>query len=75
MKAYRAKYVSGRVIPHGGPVIPEGSELIVTILDEPARDDETVRRLAALDKFFSDIETSDEEVPEFERVKLREIEI
>ena len=47
----------------------------VTILNEPAGDDDTVRRLGALDKFFAEIERGDEKVPEFERVKLREIEI
>ena len=43
--------------------------------NEPAQDQETVRRLDALDKFFAKIEGSDEKVPEFERVKLREVEI
>ena len=40
----------------------------LTILDEPARDEDIVRRLAALDRFFEEIEASDEPVPEFERV-------
>jgi len=47
----------------------------ITILDEPARDDETIRRLAAIDDFYSEIQACNEEVPEFTRVKFREVEI
>ena len=44
---------------------------IITILDEPPKqDEETANRLAALDEFFTTIEASGEEVPEFERVKF-----
>ena len=49
--------------------------VIITVLDEPAQDSETVQRVAALDKFFAEIEASDEDVPVFERVKLREVEV
>ena len=33
MNAYRAYYRRGHVIPIGEPVIPEGSELIITVLE------------------------------------------
>ena len=39
------------------------------------REEDTTLRLAAIDEFFLTIEASDEEVPEFERVHFKEIEI
>ena len=67
---------NGRFFPVGSNLLVTGRRrAFVTILDESARDDETVRRLGALDKFFAEIESSDEKVPEFERVKFREVEI
>jgi len=33
MRAYRARYVSGNVVPLENYTIPEGSELILTVLD------------------------------------------
>jgi hypothetical protein len=35
MQTYKARYEQGRVVPIGEPVIPEGSELIVTVLPLP----------------------------------------
>jgi len=32
MQAYRAYYKRGRIVPVDEPVIPEGSELIITVL-------------------------------------------
>ena len=49
--------------------------VIITVLDEPAQDSETLQRVAALDKFFAEIEASDEDIPVFERVKIREVEV
>ena len=76
MQTYEGYVENGRFFPIGSNLTVTGRRrAFVTILNEPARDDETVRRLDALDKFFAEIEASDEEVPEFERVKLREVEI
>ena len=76
LRAYEGYLEQGRFYPTGPPVSIQGRRrVIITVLDEPERDDETVRRLAALDKFFADVEANDEEVPEFERLKLREIEL
>ncbi len=36
LHAYKAYYEGGRVIPRGNPFIPEGSELIITVMDVPA---------------------------------------
>jgi hypothetical protein len=35
LQAYKSYYEGGRVIPRGNPFIPEGSELIITIMDAP----------------------------------------
>jgi hypothetical protein len=73
MQAYEGYIENGHFFPAGQTMRVKGRRrAFITILDEPTRDDETTRRLAALDKFFSEIEACDEEVPEFERVKFRE---
>ena len=74
MQAYRARYERGRVVPLGNPAIPEGSELIVTVLEE-SPDDISRRQRTAMARFREEIRNSDEPVPEFERVKFREMEI
>ena len=46
----------------------------ITILDEPARD-ENQRQAEAMRRFREQIRNCAEPVPEFERVKLREVEV
>jgi len=76
MQAYEGYVENGHFYPAGGALHVNGRRrAFITILDEPTRDDETVRRLAALDEFFKVIDTSDEDIPEFERIKFREIDI
>ena len=76
LQTYEGYFEDGRFHQTGQALRIAGRRrAFITILDEPTRDDETVRRVAALDKFFADVEASDEAVPEFERVKLREVEI
>ena len=77
MQAYEGYFENGIFYSVGAAVqIPDHRRVFITILNEPAAGDvETARRVAALEKFFSEIEKSDEEVPEFERVKFREVEI
>ena len=76
MQTFEGYFENGRFHQTGQAVCIAGRRrAFVTILDEPARDNETVRRLAALNKFFADIEESNEDVLEFERVKLREVEL
>jgi len=36
MQAYSAYYKNARIVPIGNPVIPEGGNLIITVLDETA---------------------------------------
>ncbi|MDR1538668.1 MAG: hypothetical protein LBU32_11870 [Clostridiales bacterium] len=63
-------YTSGRTIP-----IPERKQIILTILEEAAQDETMTKDLAAMDDFINAIKASDEAVPEFERIKLREVEL
>jgi hypothetical protein len=35
MEAYQGYFENGHVIPMGNPRIPEGSEVIITVLDQP----------------------------------------
>ncbi len=39
MQAYKAHFRDGRVVPLGNPSIPEGSELIITVLDQSSKNE------------------------------------
>ena len=76
LQTYEGYMENGQFFPIGlTPSVTGRKRAFVTILNEPSLDDETMHRLDALDKFFTEIEGSDEKVPEFERIKLREVEI
>jgi len=86
LRAYEGYTEEGKIFPIGFPTGLVGRhKVIITILDEPTgeqkkkkesvKDTETAQRLAALDEFFKGIESCDEEVPEFERLKFREVDI
>jgi len=82
LQAYEGFLEQGRFFPLGSPLNLKGRcRVILTVLDEPAESIESnidmTRRVAALDKFFQEIESSDEEVPStFERVNFnRELEL
>jgi hypothetical protein len=72
MRAYKARFERGRIVPLGNPVIPEGSEIILTILDAsiPER---VIRQRAALAQLREEMQNCDETVPDFERVAFREV--
>ena len=74
MQAYKAYYERGRFIPFVEIEIPEGSQAIVTVLDETP-DDLSRRQSDAMTRFREEIRGCDEPVPEFERIKLREVEL
>ena len=83
LQTYEGYYENGRFYPAGQPIMITGrKKVIMTVLKEAeadegelTHDDETARRLAAIDVFLNGIAGCDEEVPEFERIKLREVEI
>ena len=74
MRAYRAYYERGRFVPLVSLQIPEGSQAIVTVLEETT-DEVCVRQRIALARLREQIKSCDEPVPEFERVTLREVEV
>ena len=69
MQAYRAKYERGRVIPLGNPAIPEGSDLIVTVLDVALPDNALARQKKAVNEFLEGIRNCNEPLgSEFDEV-------
>ena len=77
MQAYEGYFENGCFYPLEKTVCVSGRRrAFITILDEPAREETIAGRLSALDEFFTKIEASSEEVPEFERVKFtREVDL
>ena len=77
LETYEGYVEEGRFYPTGAtPDLKGRCWVLVTILDRSAPGQgETARRLEALDRFFMGIEASDEQIPEFARVKLREVEV
>ena len=67
MQAYKAYFEGGRVVPLGNPAIPEGSELIITVLEE-SPDDVARRQKAALAQFRESVRSSDPLPPEFDEI-------
>jgi hypothetical protein len=71
MQAYEGYFENGRFYPTEHPVHMPGRRCaFIAILDEPAQSEAIAKRVAALDEFFAAIENSDENVPEFERIKF-----
>ena len=75
MQAYRAFYEKGKFIPTGTKYkIPEGAEVLITVLDESVKKRKTKKRIAQLDEIFNLIKNSNEEIPEFERIRFTRLE-
>jgi hypothetical protein len=69
MEAYRARYEHGRVVPLGNPFIPEGSDIILTILNVPATETPISKQRRAIDRFVDEMRNCDEELStEFDAV-------
>ena len=69
MQAYRARYERGRVIPLGNPTIPEGCDIILTILDSSVPDSPIKKQRKAIDRFLEEMRTCDETLaPEFDTI-------
>jgi hypothetical protein len=77
MQTYEGYYEEGRFYPIGQMSGLSGRRrVLITILDEPEHDNATARRLSAIDGFFAAIDASEEDVPEFERVRFnREVDL
>jgi len=71
MEAYDGYFENGNFHPAGQSIhIPGRRRAIITILDEPGHNDTTAERLAAIDEFFSAIDSSNEDAPDFERLQI-----
>jgi hypothetical protein len=69
MQAYRARYERGRVIPFGNPKIPEGSDIILTVLDPAVMEDPLEKQRRAVKEFLEGIRNCDEPLgSEFDEV-------
>ena len=83
MQAVKAYYNGDTFTPFQPVEIPKGSHAIITILDFPIDDayvpneldDVSIRQIEAMRKFIAENDSCDEPIPEFERLKLREVEI
>ena len=74
MQACRAYYDNGRFIPLGFGKLPEGTQAIITLLEEvPKGIDELLREF---DVIMEAIEAAaDEEMPPLEPIQFREVEM
>lgn len=67
MQACKAYYNNGRFVPLGFGKLPEGTQAIITLLEEVPQD--VTERLKEFDKLWDEIQAaSDEKMPEIERV-------
>jgi hypothetical protein len=60
MRTYRATYQRGQVVPLEAPEIPEGSDLIVTVLEGYIPDNRLARQNMAVNEFLSAMQQNDE---------------
>jgi len=63
MQAYRARYERGRVVPLGSPSIPEGSDIILTVLNASEAENPIKTQRRAIDRFLDEMRTCDEMLP------------
>jgi len=76
VQAFEGYIENGRLYPVGLPAgITGRRKAIITILDEPPNEPTSDEHALAWEEFLLEIEACDEEVPEFERVKFREVDI
>ena len=74
MQAYRAYYEAGRIIPLGDPVIREGSEIILTVL-EPKVENRAKRQREAFKRFMAAMEDTLPLTDEFDEIINRRVNI
>ena len=75
MQAYKAHYEKGQIVPHGNPVIPEGSELIVTVLDSSANKSRAERQREAFRRFMNAMEKAPPLPDEFDEIISQRVNI
>jgi predicted DNA-binding antitoxin AbrB/MazE fold protein len=73
MQGCRAYYHNGRFVPLGFGKLPEGTQAIITLLDEASQN--VTERLKEFDMRTDMIKAAaHEEMPELERIKFPEVE-
>ena len=74
MKACRAYYSQGKFVPLGFGKLPEGTQAIITLIEEVPKD--INRRLQELKAIMQAIDAAaDEEMPPIEPMSFREVEL
>ncbi len=74
LHSYKAYYEGGRVVPLGNPVIPEGSELIITVMDAPARS-RAERQQEAFKRFMEAMDATPPLPAEFDEILAQRVNI
>jgi predicted DNA-binding antitoxin AbrB/MazE fold protein len=74
MQAYRAHYEKGHIVPLGKPAIPEGSELIVTVLERSMKN-RAERQREAFRRFMTAMESAPPLSDEFDEIISRRVNI
>ena len=67
MQAYKAYYEGGNIVTEGNPAIPEGSELIITVIGQSAMN-KAARQRRAFIKFIKNMETTPDLPQEFDEI-------
>jgi len=77
LQAYKGYFENGNFYTAGKSIrIPERRQITLILEEQSIQNDDTLdEQLAAMDKFIKAMSASDEEVPIFERIKLREVEV
>ena len=72
MLACKAHYSNGLFVPLGFGKLPEGTQAVITLLEEPSKG----VRLNEFNAIMEAIDAAaDEEMPPIERIKFREVEV
>ena len=74
MQTYTGRIEAGRFYPVNGTKVPD-CKVAVLVIESNPQNDISHHQAEAMRRFREEIRDSDEPVPEFERIKLQEIEI
>ena len=74
MQAYKAYYEHGRVVPLGKPSIPEGSALIITVLETPIKN-RAERQQKAFKQFMAAMKNTPPLTDEFDEIISKRVNI
>ena len=74
LQSYRGYYEKGRIVPLGDPSIPEGSDLIITVL-EPSEKTRAERQREAFQRFMTAMDNTPPLPPEFDEVMKERVNI